>query len=101
MLPVGCWARQHSASAQHSEGRMNASQQISPHPAILEPNVVVRGNGVSFAQEIVAAAHHLPADEPCASGGTDSGPNPYALLPAALGARPSMTLGMYARSKNW
>jgi len=80
---------------------MNASQQISPHPAILEPNVVVRGNGVSFAQEIVAGAHHLTADEPAAAGGIDSGPNPYDLLLAALGACTSMTLGMYAQRKNW
>jgi putative redox protein len=80
---------------------MNASQQIPPHPAILEPNVVVCGNGVSFAQEIVAGAHHLAADEPVAAGGTDSGPTPYDLLLAALGACTSMTLGMYARRNNW
>jgi putative redox protein len=80
---------------------MNASQQISPHPPILEPNVVVCGNGVSFAQEIVAGEHHLTADEPAAAGGTDSGLTPYDLLLAALGACTSMTLGMYAQRKNW
>jgi putative redox protein len=80
---------------------VNTSQQISPHPAILEPNVVVCGNGANFAQEIVAGAHHLTADEPAAAGGTDSGPTPYDLRLAALGACRSMTVGMYARRKKW
>jgi len=80
---------------------MNVSQQISSHPSILEPNVVVRGNAVSFAQEIVAGSHRFTADEPAAAGGTNSGPTPYDLLLSALGACTSMTIGMYARRKNW
>ena len=47
--------------------------------------VVVRGNAKGFAQEIVVGRHHLQGDEPVASGGTDTGPDPYALLLAALG----------------
>jgi len=61
----------------------------------------VRGDGVSFAQKIVAGSHHLTADEPAAAGGTNSGPTPYDLLLAALGACTSMTVGMYARRKSW
>jgi putative redox protein len=80
---------------------MNVSQQVPSHPSILEPNVVVRGNAVSFAQEIVAGSHHLTADEPATAGGTNSGPTPYDLLLSALGACTSMTVGMYARRKNW
>ena len=63
--------------------------------------VVVREIGTGFAQEIRAGRHTLRADEPVASGGTDTGPDPYALLLAALGACTSMTLRMYANRKGW
>jgi hypothetical protein len=48
--------------------------------------VVVRGSAAGFAQEILAGRHPLTADEPVATGGADSGPTPYDLLLAALGA---------------
>jgi putative redox protein len=63
--------------------------------------VVVTGSGAGFAQQITAGEHRLVADEPEASGGTDMGPGPYDLLLAALGACTSMTVGMYARRKQW
>ncbi len=63
--------------------------------------VVVRGNTASFAQEIQSGRHRFLADEPVAFGGSDSGPSPYDLLLAALGACTSMTLGIYARRKEW
>ena len=50
-------------------------------------------------QEISAGAHRLLADEPVAVGGGDSGPNPYELLLAALGACTAMTLRLYAERK--
>ncbi len=53
----------------------------------LEPGiVVVRGNAKGFAQEIAVGRHRFRADEPVAAGGTDTGPGPYDLLLAALGA---------------
>jgi putative redox protein len=61
--------------------------------------VVVREIGTGYAQEIRAGRHTLRADEPVASGGTDTGPDPYALLLAALGACTSMTLRLYAEHK--
>jgi uncharacterized OsmC-like protein len=63
--------------------------------------VVVRGSAAGFAQEIHAGQHHLRADEPASAGGTDTGPTPYDLLLAALGACTSMTVSMYARRKAW
>ena len=63
--------------------------------------VVVEGAASGFAQEIAAGAHRLRADEPASAGGTDTGPTPYDLLLAALGACTSMTVSLYARRKQW
>jgi len=52
-------------------------------------------------QEITAGCHRLVADEPVEAGGTDAGPDPYALLLAALGACTAMTVRIYARRKGW
>jgi putative redox protein len=67
-----------------------------------EPGVVlVRETGVGkFQQEIVSGAHRFLADEPVAVGGLDSGPSPYNLLLAALGACTAMTVRLYADHKN-
>ncbi|MEO8302286.1 MAG: OsmC family protein [Rhizomicrobium sp.] len=40
-------------------------------------------------------------DEPLAAGGLGSGPNPYDLLSAALGACTTMTIRLYANRKGW
>jgi len=62
--------------------------------------VVVRETRVGlFQQEIIAGPHRFLADEPVKAGGLDSGPGPYDLLVAALGACTSMTLRLYADRK--
>ena len=63
-------------------------------------SVIVR-SGPGLVQDILAGTHALRADEPVASGGTDAGPDPYALLLSALGACTSMTLRLYAGRKGW
>ena len=63
--------------------------------------VIVRGSATGLVQEIETGRHRLVADEPVEAGGTDTGPSPYELLLAALGARTSMTLSMYAQRKHW
>lgn len=65
------------------------------------PEVVVRGSVAGFTQEITVGSHRFFSDEPKDLGGDDAGPSPYELLAAALGACTSMTLGMYARRKQW
>lgn len=52
-----------------------------------------------FAQDIRLGAHRVRADEPASAGGNDSGPSPYDLLLASLGACTSMTVRMYADLK--
>jgi putative redox protein len=43
----------------------------------------------------------LVTDEPADFGGEGAGPDPYALLLAALGSCVSMTVTLYARRKGW
>jgi putative redox protein len=43
----------------------------------------------------------LLLDEPLAAGGLGSGPNPYDLISAAVGACTTMTLRLYANRKGW
>jgi len=54
-----------------------------------------------FAQSISAGVHSLRADEPIKIGGGNTGPTPYDLLLAGLGACTSMTIRMYADRKKW
>ena len=77
---------------------MNTTNQ--PNPG--EPGIVtVHGSAAGFAQEIAVGRHRLVGDEPLSSGGTDTGPDPYAFLLAALGSCTSMTIALYARRKRW
>ncbi|HTW71587.1 MAG TPA: alpha/beta fold hydrolase, partial [Acetobacteraceae bacterium] len=62
--------------------------------------VAETGNG-KLQQRITAGPHQLLADEPVPEGGLGTGPNPYDLLLAALGACTSMTLRVYADRKGF
>jgi putative redox protein len=53
-----------------------------------------------FQQSVTMGEQRLIADEPVDVGGSGSGPSPYDLLLAALGACTSMTLRMYAERKS-
>jgi putative redox protein len=62
--------------------------------------VIVSSAGF-LKQEITSGRHTFFADEPAEAGGSDSGPDPYALLLASLGACTAMTLQLYAKRKSW
>jgi putative redox protein len=48
-----------------------------------------------------SASAAFPVDEPVSAGGLGSGPDPYELLSAALGACTAMTMRLYAERKGW
>ncbi len=70
----------------------------SPDQPPGEVVVTETGRGM-FEQAVTVGAHHLVADEPVSVGGLDSGPSPYDLLLAALGACTAMTIRLYAQRK--
>lgn len=70
--------------------------------ALPHGEVTVEGGSAGYAQRVRLGAHTFWADEPSTyPGGTDTGPSPYELLLAGLGACTSMTLRMYADRKGW
>ncbi|MGJ5133077.1 bifunctional alpha/beta hydrolase/OsmC family protein [Bradyrhizobium oligotrophicum] len=81
-------------------GRYVAPAAAEPAPADGPRDVVVRETRSSKLQQAIALGpHHLTADEPLLVGGQDTGPGPYDLLLAALGACTSMTMRLYADRK--
>ena len=78
---------------------------VAPEPVAVSGeaprNVVVREtrNG-KFQQTVSVGSHRMLADEPIAAGGEDTGPGPYDLVLAGLGACTSMTMRLYADRKS-
>lgn len=73
-----------------------------PAPKAKPGVVIVSETGAGkYENWIVANGHVSLAGEPPSFGGTGSGPTPYDLLSASLGACTSMTLRMYADRKAW
>ena len=86
---VAAWAERYlDAPATMSEAELDAG------------TVLVRETGDGkFQQEVLSGPHRFLADEPVKVGGMDSGPGPYDLLLAGLGACTAMTLRLYAEQK--
>ena len=77
-----------------------------PRPADPAPEGIVRVREIDpdipYTNTVVnGSSHAWLADEPEKVNGANRGPNPYALLKAALGACTSMTIRMYAGVKKW
>lgn len=77
----------------------------APTPAALadpdgEVHVAETGLG-RFQVEVRAGGVNFHADEPVDVGGLGSGPSPYELVAAGLGACTAMTLRLYAERKGW
>jgi putative redox protein len=65
-------------------------------------SVLVSETRLGQVQVLVrTGAGSFVADEPRSAGGLGSGPGPYDLLSAALGACKAMTVRLYARRKAW
>lgn len=80
-------------------GETSAPVRVSDDNADTDWVTVEESGDGRYRQRIRAGRHLLTADEPAALGGDDSGPSPYQLLSAALGACTAMTLRMYAEHK--
>jgi putative redox protein len=90
---IAAWASRYLGSKSEEAGKLSAE----PGEVLVEET-----GGGRFAQHIAAGPTHLMrADEPRSLGGTDTGPTPYGLLSAALGACTSMTIRLYADRKKW
>ena len=74
---------------------------MSASNANAEKVLVAETGAGKFQVEVKAGGETFFADEPVAVGGLGSGPNPYALLGAALGSCTAMTIRLYADRKNW
>jgi putative redox protein len=86
---IAAWAERYLDMAAKAQ-----TAEAEPHDVLVRETR--RG---TFQQDITAGTHRFVADEPVAAGGLDSGPGPYDLLLAALGACTSMTLRLYADRK--
>lgn len=98
---LAAWASRYLDDAPPTSAPSSAPSESSATPGIEQGLVVVSENGQGpYGQHITAGRHLLNADEPTPVG-HDTGPSPYDLLLAGLGACTSMTLRMYAARKKW
>lgn len=82
--------------------RYAAKDRLPDPPAAVPHGVVVQETRQGKFQNWVVDVDDIGlTDEPESFGGLGSGPTPYGLLSASLGACTSMTIRMYADRKDW
>ncbi len=93
---IAAWAARYICSGRAAE---RAALAVTAQPGTV---VVTETGQGKFANAVsVGGRHSLLADEPADYGGTDTGPTPYDLVLAGLGACKTMTMRMYAERKGF
>jgi len=70
-------------------------------PTVANGEISVIERNHKFTLDVFSDSHHWRADEPVKSGGSNTGPDPYEHLLAAVGSCTAMTVRMYASRKKW
>jgi uncharacterized OsmC-like protein/alpha/beta superfamily hydrolase len=89
---LASWASRHIGATHEHPGRVP--------PGTSAVHVAPSGEG-RLDHDVVMGVHRLRADEPTEVGGLNTGPGPYDLLLASLGACTAMTVRLYADRKGW
>ncbi|TVR97556.1 MAG: alpha/beta fold hydrolase [Rhodospirillales bacterium] len=98
---IAAWAGRYVGAVEPTATNATAAAKAAATSEGPQPVTVAETGQGRFQQMVtVGDRHRLYADEPVAYGGTDTGPSPYDLLAAGLGACTTMTIRMYAEHKN-
>ncbi|NQU62562.1 MAG: OsmC family protein [Rhodospirillales bacterium] len=93
---LAAWAARYICSGETEKA---AASAVNAEPGTV---VVTETGQGKFANTVsVGGRHSLLADEPADYGGTDTGPTPYDLVLAGLGACKTMTMRLYAERKGF
>ena len=92
---IAAWAVRYICSG----GATETTAAVTAQPGTVV--VTETGQGKFVNAVSVGGRHSLLADEPADYGGTDTGPTPYDLVLAGLGACKTMTMRMYAERKGF
>ena len=93
---LSAWASRYLGEEAEREAPERPSEELAPGTIYVGET----GDG-KFSNHVFAGPHYMRSDEPEEVGGDDTGPSPYDLVAAGLGACTSMTLRMYADRKEW